>query len=206
MNKYYREYVATGQVPGNFTDESNPDRDISGPIAPPLYVVESPQSHYTYGPGFSEGSFTGKMKFLCNFGGRILLPRPTNCKLRYVGGETRIVSIRKNITWEELMKKTYAICNQPHTIKYQLSAEDLDALISVCSDEDLHHMLEEYQELERIEGSQRLQIFPISSNDPESPSSVEGRGAQPSDVDYSMSLLLMAWWTKVHGRALVARV
>ena len=183
MNRYYREYVAAGQVPGNFTHESNPDRGISGPIAPPLYAVESPQSHYTYGPGFSEGSFTGKMKFLCSFGGRIL-PRPTDSKLRYVGGETRIVSIRKNITWEELMKKTYAICNQPHTIKYQLPGEDLDALISVCSDEDLHHMLEEYQEPERIEGSQRLRIFLISSNDPESPSSVEGRGAQPSDVDY----------------------
>ena len=44
------------------------------------------------------------------------------------------------------MRKTSAICNQPHTIKYQLPGEGLDALISVCSDEDLHHMIEEYQE------------------------------------------------------------
>ncbi|KAL4643783.1 hypothetical protein ACB092_02G116900 [Castanea dentata] len=183
INRVYWEYGANGQVLGKFSDESNPDRGTPGPIAPPLYVVGSHQSHYPYGPGFSEGSFSGKMKFLCSFGGRIL-PRPTDSKLRYVGGETRIVSIRKSITWEELMTKTYAICNQPHTIKYQLPGEDLDALISVCSDEDLHHMLEEYQEQERIEGSQRLRMFLISLNESGSPSSMERRAAQPRDVDY----------------------
>ena len=183
INRYHWEYGAIGQVPGKFADESNPDQVTPGPNAPAVYVVESPHSYYPYGTEFSEGSFSGKMKVLCSFGGRIL-PRPSDGKLRYVGGDTRIISIRKNITWEELTTKISAICNQPHTIKYQLPGEDLDALISVCSDEDLYHMIDEYQELERIQGSHRLRIFLVSSNEPESPSSMEGRAAQPSDADY----------------------
>ncbi|KAK9183302.1 hypothetical protein WN944_026453 [Citrus x changshan-huyou] len=72
--------------------------------------------------GYAESPFTRKMKFLCSFGGRIF-PRPSDGKLRYVGGEIRITSTRKSLTWEELMRKTSAICNQPHTIKYQLPGE-----------------------------------------------------------------------------------
>ena len=54
----------------------------------------TPHSCQPYGTVFSEGSFYKKIKFLCSFGGRIL-PRPNDAKLRYVGGETRIISIRK---------------------------------------------------------------------------------------------------------------
>ncbi|CAH1436311.1 unnamed protein product [Lactuca virosa] len=102
-----------------------------------------------------------KMKFLCSFGGRILT-RANDGKLRYVGGETRIISIKKNLNYQELVKKTYTICKHPHVIKYQLPGEDLDALISVCSDEDFHHMIDEYHELEK--GSKRLRIFLESLN------------------------------------------
>ncbi|KAE8714560.1 Detected protein of unknown function [Hibiscus syriacus] len=118
------------------------------------------------------------------FGGRIL-PRPNDGKLRYVGGETRIISIMKNLTYEELARKTAAICNQPHTIKYQLPGEDLDALISVCSDEDLQHMIEEYHELERNGSYQRLRLFLVSLNEHESPGSFEGRNTpRQHDIDY----------------------
>ncbi|CAA7054060.1 unnamed protein product [Microthlaspi erraticum] len=104
------------------------------------------------------------LKLLCSFGGRIL-QRPGDGKLRYIGGETRIISIRKHVGLKELMQKTYALCNHPHTIKYQLPGEDLDALISVCSDEDLLHMIEEYQEAETKAGSQRIRVFLVSSNE-----------------------------------------
>lgn len=183
INRYHWEYgAAIGQVPSKHVD--NHDRiPLVLPTAPPIYVLDSPQAYHPYVQGFSEGSVSSKMRFLCSFGGRIL-PRPGDGKLRYVGGETRIVSIRKNITWEELVKKTCTIFSQPHTIKYQLPSEDLDALISICSDEDLHHMLEEYLEQERTEGSQRLRIFLIPINESESPSSVEARATQTNDVDY----------------------
>ncbi|KAI3518500.1 hypothetical protein L1887_07302 [Cichorium endivia] len=103
-----------------------------------------------------------KMKFLCSFGGRIST-KPNDGKLRYVGGETRIISIKKNLNYQDLLKKTFTICKQPHVIKYQLPGEDLDSLISVCSDEDFHHMIDEYLELEK--GSKRLRIFlePLNS-------------------------------------------
>ncbi|KAL0376883.1 UNVERIFIED_CONTAM: putative voltage-gated potassium channel subunit beta [Sesamum calycinum] len=133
------------------------------------------------GLGFPDSSFCQKMKFLCSFGGKIL-PRPSDGKLRYVGGETRIISIRKNLTYFELVKKTTAIWNHPHTIRYQLPGEDLDALISVSSNEDLHHMIEEYHDLER--SSQRLRLFLVSSGDPEGSCAMEARTIQQTDVDY----------------------
>ncbi|KAL6970626.1 hypothetical protein U1Q18_030320 [Sarracenia purpurea var. burkii] len=165
-------------VPGNVYAADVEQKIYSGP---PLYASDSPNSYQQYGSGVSDGSFSGKIKFLCSFGGRIL-PRPSDGKLRYVGGETRIISIRKNLTYSELVKKTSVICNQPHTIKYQLPGEDLDALISVSSDEDLHHMIEEYHDLER--GSQRLRIFLVSSNEADSPCSFEARAVQQNDADY----------------------
>ncbi|XP_039123171.1 uncharacterized protein LOC120259616 [Dioscorea cayenensis subsp. rotundata] len=117
--------------------------------------------------GTSDGSFSDKLKLLCSFGGKIL-PRPGDGQLRYVGGETRIISIRKKLSWRELVQKTSSICNQPHTIRYQLPGEDLDALISVSSDEDLQNMMEEYHGLEKADGSQRLRIFLIPLNESES--------------------------------------
>ncbi|MCI07795.1 mitogen-activated protein kinase kinase kinase 13-A, partial [Trifolium medium] len=57
-------------------------------------------------------------------------------------------------------------------------------LMEQYSQKDLHHMIEEYEELERAGGSQRLRIFLIPSNEPESPSSNESRVNQQSDVDY----------------------
>ncbi|KAM5553498.1 hypothetical protein ABKV19_025629 [Rosa sericea] len=170
------------QLSGKFADEVNRDWVIPRSNTPPFYVGESPQSYSPYGQGFFEGSFSFKMKFLCSFGGRIL-PRPNDGKLRYVGGDTRILSIHKGTNFEELMKKTLAICNHPHTIKYQLPGEELDALVSVCSDEDLLHMIEEYHELERTEGSQRLRLFLVPLNEPESPSSIEGRVTHPMGPD-----------------------
>ena len=132
---------------------------------------------------------SGKMKFLCSFGGKIL-PRPGDGKLRYVGGETHIISIRYNILWEELMKKTLGICSQPHTIKYQLPGEDLDALISVSSDEDLQNMIEEYHGLESHEGSQKLRIFLVPLGESEETSTTEANTVLQSDPDYQYVVAL----------------
>ncbi|KAK7292993.1 hypothetical protein RJT34_15853 [Clitoria ternatea] len=149
----------------------------------PLRRYEASLSNGFSGSGLSDDSLGGKMKFLCSFGGRIL-PRPSDGKLRYVGGETHIISIQKDISWEKLMKKTLGICSQPHTIKYQLPGEDLDALISVSSDEDLQNMKEEYHGLERHEGSQKLRIFLVPLGESEETSSTEVNAVQKSDPDY----------------------
>ncbi|KAF7057026.1 hypothetical protein CFC21_064374 [Triticum aestivum] len=111
-----------------------------------------------------ESPHAGKVKFMCSFGGKIL-PRPSDGVLRYVGGETRLISIPRNFSWKELVHKTLSLYNQPHTIKYQLPDEDLDALISLSCEEDLQNMMEEYYSLEKANGSPRLRMFLVSPND-----------------------------------------
>ncbi|CAK7333937.1 unnamed protein product [Dovyalis caffra] len=149
----------------------------------PSCALESSHSSNFNGPNVLGRSPSGKMKLLCSFGGKIL-PRPSDGKLRYVGGETRIVSISKNLSWEELVKKTSGICDQPHSIKYQLPGEDLDALISVSSNEDLQNMIEEYHGLERLKGSQRLRMFLIPFGESERSSSFEETAIQQTNPDY----------------------
>lgn len=180
---YNQKVGSCGHVPEGATTELCYDQATSWPSAPPLTKSKSSQSLKSSGFGTSDCSQTGKIKFLCSFGGRIL-PRPSDGKLRYVGGDTRIISIRKNISWEELMKKTLAICNQPHTFKYQLPGEDLDALISVSSDEDLQNMIEEYYGLEKLGGTQRLRIFLVPLTEPENSCPVDAATVQPSYPDY----------------------
>ncbi|KAF9606339.1 hypothetical protein IFM89_025007 [Coptis chinensis] len=180
-SRYYDENGVDGKE-SRKPFEENSYQAASRPMAPPMPIFVSPHGFVPYGSGTSDGSRSGKFKFLCSFGGKIL-PRPSDGKLRYVGGETRIINIRQNLSWGELVKKTSEICNQPHIIKYQLPGEDLDALISVSSDEDLQNMLEEYNGLERIDG-QRLRLFLISTNESESPSSFEARAAEQGSSEY----------------------
>ncbi|CAI0392711.1 unnamed protein product [Linum tenue] len=127
-----------------------------------------------------------KVKFLCSFGGTIL-PRPSDGKLRYVGGETRIIRISKDISWQELVRKTLAICNQPHTIKYQLPGEDLDALVSVSCDEDLQNMMEECSVLDDG-GSQKPRMFIFSSNDLEDGTCGLGSVDCDSEIQYVVAV------------------
>ncbi|KAM0063554.1 putative protein kinase TKL-Pl-6 family [Helianthus debilis subsp. tardiflorus] len=107
---------------------------------------------------------SSKIKILCSFGGKIL-PRPGDGKLRYVGGSTRIIRIRKNIFWQELRQKILEIYIDTYAIKYQLPGEDLDALVSVSCDEDLQNMIEECNVLGIGEGSQKLRLFLFSLSD-----------------------------------------
>ncbi|KNA16129.1 hypothetical protein SOVF_091960 [Spinacia oleracea] len=148
----------------------NIDQGNLGARLPPITIPHSPHLYNPLDLGSSDGSQPGKLRILCSFGGKIL-PRPIDGKLRYAGGETRMISIRKNISWEELICKTSGICNQPHSIKYQLPGEDLDALISVSSNEDLQNMMEEYHGIQKSTGSQRLRIFliPVSETENRSP-------------------------------------
>ncbi|KAF8100964.1 hypothetical protein N665_0212s0008 [Sinapis alba] len=110
----------------------------------------------------SDSSST-QAKFLCSFGGRII-PRPRDQKLRYVGGETRIIRISKAISFQELMRKMSEMFPEVRTIKYQLPGEDLDALVSVSSDEDLQNMMEECNVFGNG-GSEKARMFLLSSSD-----------------------------------------
>ncbi|XP_022856153.1 uncharacterized protein LOC111377307 isoform X2 [Olea europaea var. sylvestris] len=180
---YCNDGGANGHVPRKSTAVVYNDQTNSMQCASVLPESESSKSLDSSGLRVSDGSLSGKIKFLCSFGGTIL-PRPGDGKLRYVGGQTRIISIRKNLSWKELVKKTSGICAQPHSIKYQLPGEDLDALISVSSDEDLQNMIEEYYGDEKLEGSQRLRIFLIPLGESESSCTFDARSVQQNESDY----------------------
>ncbi|KAH7545894.1 hypothetical protein FEM48_Zijuj01G0141900 [Ziziphus jujuba var. spinosa] len=77
-----------------------------------------------------------RARFMCSFGGKIL-PRPHDNQLRYVGGISNI------------------------SVKYQLPNEELDALISVTTDEDVDNMMDEYDRvaLNQNPKSARLRLF-----------------------------------------------
>ncbi|XP_059666718.1 uncharacterized protein LOC132312386 [Cornus florida] len=136
--------------------------------------------------GASDSSST-KIKVLCSFGGKIL-PRPSDGRLRYVGGETRIIRIGKDITWQELWRKTVTVYNQTHTIKYQLPGEDLDALVSVSCDEDLQNMMEECSVLEDGEGSKKLRMFLFSMSDLDDSQYGLGSTDGDSEVQYVVAV------------------
>ncbi|XP_020690016.1 uncharacterized protein LOC110105010 [Dendrobium catenatum] len=91
----------------------------------------------------TQSSPRNRLKFLCSYGGRIL-PRPSDGHLRYVGGDTRVLSVPRFISFKELKEKIAGMFNADLVVKYQLMAEDLDTLVSVKTDEDLYHMIDEY--------------------------------------------------------------
>ncbi|KAK7412008.1 hypothetical protein VNO78_03454 [Psophocarpus tetragonolobus] len=98
-----------------------------------------------------------KVKFLCSYGGKVL-PRPSDGVLRYVGGETRVVCVARDVTYAELMKKVSSMVEGEMVIKYQLDPEDLDALVSVKTEEDVKHMIEEHDRHQT--GLLRAFLFP----------------------------------------------
>uniref|UniRef100_A0A0D3EY54 PB1 domain-containing protein n=1 Tax=Oryza barthii TaxID=65489 RepID=A0A0D3EY54_9ORYZ len=92
-----------------------------------------------------------RIKILCSFAGHIM-PRPSDDALKYIGGETRVLAVPHSIPFSpraDLKKKVEEMFRtEVAAIKYQLVAEDLDVLVSVTCDEDLTHMLDEYDRSE----------------------------------------------------------
>ncbi|KAJ0537776.1 putative PB1 domain-containing protein [Helianthus annuus] len=120
---------------------------------------------------------TTKLRLMCSTGGHIL-PRPHDKSLCYIGGDTRIVSVDRHTTLQDLthrLNKTLfkSLPTSSFTLKYQLPSEDLDALISVTTDEDLENMIDEY---ERLNSSSRIRLFVFPSN-PDSGSTVSSIGS-----------------------------
>ncbi|OWM89685.1 uncharacterized protein LOC116201672 [Punica granatum] len=94
-------------------------------------------------PPRSSSTSASAIKFLCSYGGKIL-PRYPDGKLRYHGGETRVLAVNRSISFAELMVKMGELCGTTMSLRCQLPTEDLDALVSITSDEDLANLIEEY--------------------------------------------------------------
>ncbi|XP_022886154.1 uncharacterized protein LOC111402222 [Olea europaea var. sylvestris] len=107
------------------------------------------------------------IKFICSYGGKIA-PRTTDCKLRYVGGYTRVLSVNRSITFADLMVKFGECCGSSINLKCKLPSEDLDVLVSIKSDEDLENVIEEYN---RVSPGTKIRalLFPMNSKKNSSP-------------------------------------
>ncbi|KAJ4952212.1 hypothetical protein NE237_029044 [Protea cynaroides] len=105
-----------------------------------------------------------KIKLICSFNGAFQ-PRLPYGKLRYVGGETRIISVDRNIGFLRLRSKISELhpLNPSFSLKYQLPESDgVDgdvSLVSVTTDEDVKCMIEEYDKLVSDGNPRRLWLF-----------------------------------------------
>ncbi|XP_022776158.1 uncharacterized protein LOC111317906 [Durio zibethinus] len=111
------------------------------------------------------------IKFLCSYGGKIL-PRYPDGKLRYHGGETRVLAVDRSISFSELSLKMGEMCGTTVSLRCQLPTEDLDALVSITSDEDLANLIEEYDRVASPPSSLKIRAFlsqPKSTKKPISP-------------------------------------
>lgn len=98
------------------------------------------------------------LKFLCSYGGKIL-PRHPDGKLRYHGGQTRVLAFDRSISFAELLAKLGELCGSSVSLRCQLPMEDLDALVSITSDEDLANIIEEYDRASSPPSSLKIRAF-----------------------------------------------
>lgn len=171
---------------GSFAHEEKGYHDSVRSVPKSSSRNDSGHGFHGYASSGASQSSSTKLKFLCSFSGKIF-PRPSDGRLRYVGGETRIIRISKDISWLELMQKALTIYSQTHTIKYQLPGEDLDALVSVSCDEDLQNMMEECNVFQDG-GSQKPRIFLFSSGDLEDVQLGLGSMDGDSEVQYVVAV------------------
>ncbi|KAK7331788.1 hypothetical protein VNO80_28528 [Phaseolus coccineus] len=145
-NYSYQSYPESG-------DSSPRSREIDFDNPPPPWDEQQQQNY--------------KVKFMCSYGGKIH-PRSHDNQLSYVGGETKILAVDRSIKFGVLLAKLSALCelapqesnNSSLIFKYQLPGEDLDALISVTNDDDLDHMMHEYDRLYRASARPaRMRLF-----------------------------------------------
>nr|XP_043622809.1 uncharacterized protein LOC122594413 [Erigeron canadensis] len=137
-----------------------------------------------------------RVKFMCSYGGKIL-PRPHDNQLSYVGGETKILAVDRLVKYNVVISKLTTLCDNDVFFKYQLPGEDLDALISVTNDDDLEHMMHEFDRLSRASATParlRLFLFPVSGQSPaltpvHSFGSTEGKTDRDRDRDRFMDAL-----------------
>ncbi|XP_042467107.1 uncharacterized protein LOC122050251 [Zingiber officinale] len=117
-------------------------------------------------------SKNARIKFLCSYGGKIL-PRPRDGRLKYVGGDIRVLVLARSVSFSELRERIQGMFRHCMVIKYKLVSEDLDTLVTVADDEDLVHMLDEYDRVDMLHPQSpsaassprfRLFLFPAPSS------------------------------------------
>lgn len=106
-------------------------------------------------------SLNPKLRLLCSYGGRIM-PFPPEKSLHYIGGETRLVVVPRDISFLDFFKllSDKLLSGRSFYLKYKLPGCDFDSLITVSDNDDLQNMIAEYDStrFRRI----RLFLFPLN--------------------------------------------
>ena len=166
--------------------------------------IENDNPSWDEQPSSNNTANAYKVKFLCSYGGKIQ-PRAHDNLLAYIGGDTKILAVDRNIKFSAIMAKLSSLCNDDVCFKYQLPGEDLDALISVTNDEDLEHMMVEYDRLYRASAKparMRLFVFPLNPLAPPSFATNELKSERQWFVDALNSVQI----PHIEGSAPPARV
>lgn len=158
-------------------DSSPRSREIDFENPPPSWEDQPPPPNH-------------KVKFMVSYGGKIQ-PRSHDNQLAYVGGETKILAVDRSVKFSNLLSKLSSLIAEDNnsnssssisSFKYQLPGEELDALISVTNDDDLEHMMHEYDRLYRASSRPaRLRLFAF-------PAAAQGSGfgsgsSEPGKLD-----------------------
>nr|GME06020.1 serine/threonine-protein kinase STE20-like isoform X2 [Ipomoea batatas] len=110
---------------------------------------------------------SNKIKLLVSFNGAFRRQPPAG-KLRYTGGETKIISVDRNVSFSRLkarvsdlvMQSNGVAVTSPFWMKCHLTdSREETPLISVSSDQDVRSMVEELERLEFLGKSTRLWVF-----------------------------------------------
>ncbi|RYR40332.1 hypothetical protein Ahy_A09g046066 [Arachis hypogaea] len=95
-------------------------------------------------------------KFLCSYGGEIK-PRGRNNKLAYIDGTNKLLYVDRRIDFTAMVSKISSLfdgaSNRDNFFKYQVpGSDDLNALVSVTNDRDLHNMMleDDFELVEKI--------------------------------------------------------
>lgn len=123
---------------------------------------------------------------MCSYGGKIQ-PRPRTHKFVYVGGDTKLLTVDRNINLSDIVKKLTSLFKFKYEdicMKYQLPGEDIDVLVSLINHDDLENMMDEYDNLHRFlslhNKPARMRLFISSQKDPSS----EVPSNAPGNPDY----------------------
>ena len=111
-----------------------------------------------------------RVKLLITYGGNIQ-PRLTalhdHRRYSYIGGDNKIITIHRDINFSDFMAKLSTFMFSDVCLKYQLLGEDFDALIPIYNEEDLNHMMFEYDHIccfSRQPARLRVFLFPVPIN------------------------------------------
>ncbi|KAM7268045.1 hypothetical protein ACFE04_010211 [Oxalis oulophora] len=112
-------------------------------------------------------TLTKLIRLVCSFNGTFQVKPQSSNKLRYTNGETRIISVDRNIPFFKLQYKISNLCLKFHSfmIHYQLhsktdeSETEWSTMLTLESDVDVRIMFEEYDKLGKIGKNVRLWLF-----------------------------------------------